>query len=394
MKRPHCRLAQRGMVTAKPNAAVVAFERTFGESGRGNGQFRLPRHICSLPDNNLCVSDTVNQRLQILTPDGEWCQNIGEPGSANGQLRGPCGVACEGGMLFVVEGGNHRVQKLALADGSPLGKAGSHGSKKNGELWCPHGVTISKGQAFVADYINGRIVVYDISNMEHVRTFGSRGSKEGELEYPCGIAVKGEEVYVAEFGNHRISVFTKRGNFERILGGEGKAPGQFYQPRGLLFVKGWLLVTEPKRVTVRLRLCASACAAAPVHPRLCGYVSAAAPRSARSWCAHTHAHRRVHDVAVRGQPFTPADLPTQAVPYCCAACAMPWRSLCRGGSAATPPSRARRLATPLLRAHRAAFPPRPLGRSCHHQTGKCSSAWNCPGQANCGARARTSSEPT
>jgi len=238
------------MVWNKGNASIVVHERTFGESGRANGQFRLPRHICTLPDGNLCVSDSVNQRLQCITPEGEFVQSIGEPGSGNGQLRGPCGVACEGGQLFVVEGGNHRVQKLALADGSPLGKAGSHGSKKNGELWCPHGVTISKGQAFVADYINGRIVVYDISNMEHVRTFGSRGSKEGELEYPCGIAVKGEEVYVAEFGNHRISVFTKRGNFERILGGEGKAPGQFFQPRGVLVVKGWILVTEPKRVTV------------------------------------------------------------------------------------------------------------------------------------------------
>ena len=238
------------MVAGKGTATLLAHERSFGESGRGPGQFRLPRHICTLPDGNLCISDTVNQRLQMMTPEGEHIQSIGEPGSAPGQLRGPSGVACENGQLFVVEGGNHRVQKLALADGAPLGRAGSHGSKKNGELWCPHGVTISKGQAFVADYINGRVVVYDISNMEHVRTFGQRGSDEGCLEYPCGIAVKGEEVYVAEFGNHRISVFTKKGNFERILGSEGKAPGQFYQPRSVMLVKGWLLVTEPKRVTI------------------------------------------------------------------------------------------------------------------------------------------------
>ena len=86
--------------------------------------------------------------------------------------------------------------------------------------------------------------------MEHTRTFGSRGTEPGQLEYPCGIAIRGEEVYVAEYGNHRISVFTKRGNFERVIGSEGKAPGQFYQPRGLLFVRGWLVVTEPKRVSV------------------------------------------------------------------------------------------------------------------------------------------------
>ena len=260
------------MVQNKGSFAIVTYDRTFGESGRGNGQYRLPRHITALPDGQLCVSDSVNQRLQVITPEGDFVRSIGEPGSGNGQLRGPCGVACENQQLFVVEGGNHRVQKLALGDGAPLGKAGSHGSKKTGELWCPHGVCINKGQAFVADYINGRVVVYDIGSMEHVRTFGTRGSKEGELEYPCGIAVKGEEVFVAEFGNHRISVFTKKGNFERILGGEGKEPGRFFQPRSVLIVKGWLLVTEPKRVTVcattragRGRACAGACTGGGAH---------------------------------------------------------------------------------------------------------------------------------
>eukprot|EP00900_Chrysochromulina_parva_P018358 jgi/Chrpa1/26523/Chrysochromulina_OHIO_Genome00004884-RA len=238
------------MVQNKGSFAIVTYDRTFGESGRGNGQYRLPRHLCALPDGHLCISDSVNQRLQVITQEGDFVRSIGEPGSGNGQLRGPCGIACENQQLFVVEGGNHRVQKLALGDGAPLGKAGSHGSKKTGELWCPHGVCINKGQAFVADYINGRVVVYDIGSMEHVRTFGARGSKEGELEYPCGIAVKGEEVFVAEFGNHRISVFTKKGNFERILGGEGKEPGRFFQPRSVIIVKGWLLVTEPKRVTI------------------------------------------------------------------------------------------------------------------------------------------------
>ena len=238
------------MVWNKATSAVLIHERHFGESGRNPGQFRLPRHICALPDGNLCISDTVNQRLQVVSPEGEFIQSIGKAGAGPGELRGPSGIACEAGMLFIVEGGNHRVQKLALADGAPLGRVGSHGSKKNGELWCPHGVVISKGQAFVADYINGRVVVYDVSNMEHVRTFGSRGSEPGQLEYPCGIAIRGEEVYIAEYGNHRISVFTKRGNFERVIGTEGKGPGQFYQPRGLLFVRGWLVVTEPKRVQV------------------------------------------------------------------------------------------------------------------------------------------------
>ncbi len=30
----------------------------------------------------------------------------------------------------------------------------------------------------------------------------------------------------------------------------GQAPGQFYQPRGVVFARGWLVVTEAKRVSV------------------------------------------------------------------------------------------------------------------------------------------------
>ena len=90
--------------------------------------------------------------------------------------------------------------------------------------------------------------------MEHVRTFGQRGSEPGQLLFPSGIAVNEtgaqQEVFVAELGNHRISVFSKKGNYDRSFGSMGTAPGQLFEPRGLCFAKGWLLVAEAKRVSV------------------------------------------------------------------------------------------------------------------------------------------------
>ena len=211
----------------------MSLERSFGESGKAQGQYRLPRFITALPDGNLVVSDSINSRLQVVTPEGDCVQSIGSAGSGPGQMRGNSGVVCDGSVIYVVEAGNHRVQRLKLAEGEPMGTAGSHGSKK-GELWCPQGVAFAKSAnaLFVTDHINGRVVVYDTNTMEHMRTFGSRGSDPGCLEHPLGIALKGDEVYVAEHGNHRISVFTKRGVFVRILGGEGKGAGQLFEPRG------------------------------------------------------------------------------------------------------------------------------------------------------------------
>ena len=41
-----------------------------------------------------------------------------------------------------------------------------------------------------------------------------------------------------------------RGAFERSFGSKGTGPGQFFEPRGVAFAKGWLLVAEAKRVSV------------------------------------------------------------------------------------------------------------------------------------------------
>lgn len=103
--------------------------------------------------------------------------------------------------------------------------------------------------------LTGRVVVFDASSMDHVRTFGERGSERGKLHFPSGIAVPPEApgelpVFVSELGSHRISVFSKKGQFERCFGEKGTLPGQLLEPRSIAFAKGWLLIAESKRVSV------------------------------------------------------------------------------------------------------------------------------------------------
>ena len=242
-----------------PNT-ILQLERHFGESGTGEEQFRMPRFICNLPDDKLCISDFLNQRLVVVNTRGQAVEALGESGTGPGKLNGPSGVYCERDSIYVCEGGNHRVQKLALADGSPMGRAGAHG-RKPGNLWCPMGALVAKRTSamdegdkrmdlYVADYINGRICVYDPSNMEFLRTFGERGSGDGELLYPVGVALSDEDVFVSELGNHRISVFSKKGEWKRSFGEKGTGLGQLTEPKGIAFVKGWLMVVESKRVSV------------------------------------------------------------------------------------------------------------------------------------------------
>jgi hypothetical protein len=283
------------------SSTILTLESSFGESGRDGAKFRLPRYVCALPPNNIIVSDAMNQRLAVLTTEGDFVRTLvgGEPGAKPGQLCGPSGCIVDGNYCYVAEAGNHRVQKVRLPPGSAGGEqqqlkqaapdatgspseepppasvdagatmsiaegdavatnkvAGQHGTKRATDLWCPQGVAIAKRfgsevkELFVCDHVNGRVVCFDASSMEHVRTFGEKGSEPAQLLYPMGVAVEDQDVFVSELGNHRVSVFSKKGEFKRTVGAEGREPGQFHEPRGLAFVKGWLVVAESKRVSV------------------------------------------------------------------------------------------------------------------------------------------------
>jgi DNA-binding beta-propeller fold protein YncE len=73
----------------------------------------------------------------------------------------------------------------------------------------------SAGNIFVSDaYTNARIVKLDKSG-KFIKTWGSKGSGDGQFDMPNSIAVDAQgNVYVADLGNKRIQVFDNDGNFK------------------------------------------------------------------------------------------------------------------------------------------------------------------------------------
>ena len=78
------------------------------------------------------------------------------------------------------------------------------------------------GNIFVSDgYTNARVVKMDKAG-KFVKTFGSKGSGQGQLDMPNSIAVDARgNVYVADLGNKRIQVFDNDGNFKTQIGDVG-----------------------------------------------------------------------------------------------------------------------------------------------------------------------------
>lgn len=90
--------------------------------------------------------------------------------------------------------------------------------------------------AFIADRLGNRIVVLSTVDGSHIRTFGTSGTGNGQLNGPKGIAIGPNGlVYVADTGNNRIQVFTQGGTFVAKWGGTAAGSGntQFNSPQDI-----------------------------------------------------------------------------------------------------------------------------------------------------------------
>ena len=133
-----------------------------------------------------------------------------------------------------MEGQHIRGSPFTISAKSPVEKLGTPILTLRG-VRGPYGVAINqRGEVIVAEYV-GRCVSVFSPSAEKLRTFGTRGSGQGQFGYPSGVAVDGEwNILVANSGNHRIQKFTPEGQFLTAVGAEGKGPLQFNYPTDIV----------------------------------------------------------------------------------------------------------------------------------------------------------------
>ena len=198
--------------------------------------FNDPRGIAIDSSGYVYVADTLNNRIQKFTPNGQFVSKWGSLGREDGQFNEPYGIAVEkSGYVYVVERGNARIQKFT-SNGNFVTKWGSEGSG-DGQFNWPYGIAVDRNDyIYVADTGNARIQKFT-SNGQFVTKWGSSGSGDGQFSSPygpAGIAIDSSgHVYVADAGNCRIQKFTSNGNFVTKWGSEGSGDGQFNWPYGI-----------------------------------------------------------------------------------------------------------------------------------------------------------------
>ena len=128
-----------------------------------------------------------------------------------------------------VQGQHIRGSPFSVAVKSPVEKLGTP-ILAIGGVNKPWGVAINqRGEVVVAEW---GVSVFSPGG-EKLRSFGTRGSRPGQVLYPCEVAVDGEgNILLADSGNHRIQRFSK---FLASVGTYGSGHLQFSCPTGIAF---------------------------------------------------------------------------------------------------------------------------------------------------------------
>ena len=105
--------------------------------------------------------------------------------------------------------------------------------KTIGGLSTPLGVAVNQKDEIIVGSGGHCISIFSPSG-EKIKTFGSKGSAQGQFNWPCGVAVDGDgNILVADKHNHRIQKFSANWCFLSSVGQEGSQCLEFLYPAGV-----------------------------------------------------------------------------------------------------------------------------------------------------------------
>lgn len=228
-------------ITDTAQSAVLVFDVAAGRysqfGDKEPGKLQKPIGI-ALGDGEVYVADVSARRVQVFDADGTFLRSLGDDET----LRRPAGVAIspDGARLYVVDVGGvdsdqHRVQVYDARSGALLDTIGRRGTG-DGEFNLPvQAATAPDGTLYVVDGGNFRVQSFAPDGTFR-SSFGEVGRFPGQFARPKGIATDASgNVYVADAAFGNVQIFNPRGEILMFIGnrGDSSRPGKFYLPAGV-----------------------------------------------------------------------------------------------------------------------------------------------------------------
>ena len=241
---------------------------TAGKKGKGNNELDATGLFFDEDTQRIYIADYMNSRVQVMSLRGEFITSFGQD-----VLMYPSGISVNTDHIFVTDRGHHSLFKFCK---NTLELLNSTKGTKELQLSGPLGLcTDTNGDAYVADSLNDRIVIFS-TNLQFKSRFGTHKldfpldvkltpdcvvvldwspkclhlfSRDGDYLSSC--ISQGEEqnslVYYPQFfcldlsgnilisdcGHHCIKIFTQSGEFIHSIGRKGNKKGEFILPCGI-----------------------------------------------------------------------------------------------------------------------------------------------------------------
>ena len=182
--------------------------------GNNAGQLYRPIDVTYLNDDNILVADERNHRIQQFNVQtGNSVKSFGKKGTGDGEFQNPNSVCVdEEGRVIVADFYNNRIQVLSQ-DGEPLFQFGNSGPEK---LSNPRSCIYHESKFIVSDRGNNCLKVFDNTG-KFLYKIGEEGQGDGQLKRPHGLCLQKcgnhHNLLVCNRVNGRVDQFTVDGCF-------------------------------------------------------------------------------------------------------------------------------------------------------------------------------------
>ena len=167
------------------DADKLTFIRRIGTAGKGHtltepGNFSFPTNVALDADNNLYVTDSYNNRVEVFDADGNFIRQFGKAGDRPGTLFRPKGIAVDvDGHVWVADAVQDRLQCFT-PEGQLLIWMGGHG-RLPGQFQALAGLYIDKNnRIFTSEQYPGRVQMFRYFTDDEARAELAKRKAEAE----------------------------------------------------------------------------------------------------------------------------------------------------------------------------------------------------------------------
>jgi tripartite motif-containing protein 71 len=236
--------------TLSPTQTAPPTMETIWEITGGQNAFYRPTELALDPQGNVYIIDGGNHRVQKFDKDGDFLLTWGSQGPEDGQFLFQVPPAHYGsltvdkaGHVYVTDHFN-RVQKFDK-DGNFLMKFGDSGYA-DGKFYALYGVAVDdQGNIYTTDWSKYEIQKFT-SEGKFLQKWEVPSCQRGATSFPQNLVIDGEgQIYITNDGGDCIQKFDTQGHLLQQWGEMGNGDGQFMKPLSIaLDAQGNIYVSD------------------------------------------------------------------------------------------------------------------------------------------------------